>query len=161
MGSFSSVTSCSEQSPSWQANSHSSRQEIHRLLWNQKVHYRLHKSPPLVTILSQMSTIHTFPPDFPKIRYNIILSPEFRSSELYLTFRFCIQYFVCISYLSHACCMSRLSQPPSLDNPNNTSALLLQCIIKGSLYTKLEISQTSCVACRVSFVYVILTELRP
>jgi hypothetical protein len=63
-----------EQSPSWEANNnHSASQEILRLLWNPKVHNRVHNSPSLVPILSQINSAHTFPPYFPKIHSNIIL----------------------------------------------------------------------------------------
>jgi hypothetical protein len=46
------LTYSMEQSLSWEANWFSASQEIPRILWNLKVHYRIHKCPPPVPILS-------------------------------------------------------------------------------------------------------------
>jgi len=51
-----------ELSPSSEDNSHSSRQEIPRFIWNLKVHYRFQKWPPLVPVLGQSS-----PPNLPTL----------------------------------------------------------------------------------------------
>jgi len=57
------------QSRSWVANWFSASQKIPRILWNPKVHYRIHKCPT-VPILSQLDPVHT-PTSW---RYHLMLS---------------------------------------------------------------------------------------
>jgi hypothetical protein len=65
------VTNSIEQSPSWEANRSSASQEIPRILCNTKVHYRIHKRPP----------VSASPSQFLKIHFNIILRSTSRSSK--------------------------------------------------------------------------------
>jgi hypothetical protein len=68
-----SLTYSMEHSSFWQTNWFGAGQEIPRVLWNPKVHYRIHTCPPPVPILSQINPLHNPTSHFLKIHLNIIL----------------------------------------------------------------------------------------
>jgi hypothetical protein len=74
-----------DQSPSWEANSFSATQEILQILWKPKVHYRIHKSPSPVPILSQINPVHAPTPSFWNVYFNINLTSTPGSSKCFLS----------------------------------------------------------------------------
>ena len=89
------------QSPSWKANRFSPSQKIHRILWNPKVHYRIHKCQPPDPILCQLDSVHTPTSYFLKIHLNIILPSTSGSPKWPLSFSFPHQNPVYASPLPH------------------------------------------------------------
>jgi len=89
------------QSPSWEANWFAARQEIPRILWNPKVHYRTHKRLPPVSILGQPNSVHIPTSHFLEIHPNIIHLSTPRSPQWSLSLRFPYQDLIHPPLLTH------------------------------------------------------------
>jgi len=114
-----SLTHPTEQIPSSEADRFSASQEIPHILWNLNVHYRIHKCPPPVPIVSHFHLVHALTSHFLKIHLNIILQSNAWVSKRVLFFQVfppkpCIRF--CSSrYILH----SRPSHSSRFDHPNN------------------------------------------
>jgi len=112
------TTHSMQQSPS-EANRFAASQEIPSILWNLKVHYRTHNSPPPVPILSQLDPVHIPRSHFLKIHLNIILPSTSGSPKWSFSLRFPHQNPVYASHLPHTRYMPRPSHSSRFYRPNN------------------------------------------
>ena len=103
----------------------SASQEIPRILWNPKAHYRIHKCPPPVPILSHINPVHA--PHPTSWRSSLILSSHLRQG---LPSGLFPQYPVNTSPIPHTCYMPRSSHSYRFHHPdyiyinkNNNNAL--------------------------------------
>jgi len=108
------------QSLSWEANRSSDSQEITHILWNVKVHYRIHKHLPPAPVLSQINPDHSFLSHFLKIHFNFSLPSTPRSSMWSLAFRFPCQNLVYTFALCHMCYVPHPSLSYCLEHSNNS-----------------------------------------
>lgn len=101
------------RTPSWEVS-----QKIPQTLRNQKVYYLIHKSSPLVPILSQINPVHNFTTD---LRSNLTLCSRLRRVFQLVSFpQVYHQNPVCSSPLPHAWRMPRPSHYSGSGHPNTT-----------------------------------------
>jgi hypothetical protein len=103
-----------QQRVSWEANRSSASQEIPRIWWNQKVHYRINKSPPLVFILDQIDPVRAPSSHFLNIHFNIVLPFMPGSFEWSSSLRFSHQ-----NRRPHSSYMPYPCQSSWFDHPND------------------------------------------
>jgi hypothetical protein len=92
-----------ELSPSWKAASFAATQEFSKILCNSMVYYCVHKSPPLVPILSPTNPVQITPSYLSKPHFNIIRPSTSWPSQWSHSIWLSHQNPICIPLLPQAC----------------------------------------------------------
>jgi hypothetical protein len=111
------VTKSMEHSPSWEANSSSSSQEIPCILWNSKVHDHIHKT--LLLSISWIRSVQSMPPHHTS-RSILILSSHQRPGLPSGSFPKVSPPKPCIHLSSSDNCYMPSPSHSLFDHPNNT-----------------------------------------
>ena len=107
------------QSPSWEANWFAASQQIPRISWNPKVHYRTHKRPPPVSILGQPNPVHITISHLLEIQPNIINPSTSRSPQWSSWLQFPQQEPINLPLLTHTRHMPSPSHSSPFYHPHN------------------------------------------
>jgi hypothetical protein len=92
------------------ANSWLAGEEVFHPLWNPKIHFRFHKTPPPAPILGQVNLVQIRISFLFKTRFNIILpfTPKFATSLFCWRYLTKVRVWICIWHLRHVFRLARL-----------------------------------------------------
>ena len=76
--------------------------KLHVIYETREIHYRIHKGPSFVSFLRQINPVPSFPSNFLKIHFNIIIPFMPRSSTWSLSLRYPYRKPVCTSLIPHS-----------------------------------------------------------
>ena len=120
-----------------EANWFAASQEIPRILWNTKVHYRTHKRPPPVPILGQPNPVQIPTSHLLEIHPNIIRPSTPRSPQWSLSLRFPHQGPIRPPLLTHTRHMPSPSHFSRFYHPHNIGFKVTYCrFIRCSFYLR-------------------------
>jgi hypothetical protein len=126
-----------EHSSSCENYIRSAGQQTVRLIRTQKVYYRVHKSPSLVPILSQMNPFHTLTSYSFTIHFNTVFAPTSMSTERIFSSDFPTTNIDAFLTYSNSCYVIPLSYSPLVKTTNKSWSSSLRNISQPPVISSL------------------------